>query len=80
MILPAKHLPQDRSLAGIGVDILTQLDEGRTVSELWERVRSARTPSASPLSFDWFILALTMLYAISAIEYASNIISMRSDR
>lgn len=77
MILPAKHLPQDRSLAGIGADILAQLDEDRTVSELWERVRGARTVTASPLSFDWFILALSMLYAISAIDLSSNIVSMR---
>jgi len=78
MILPAKHLPQDRSLAGIGADILAQLDEDRTVSELWERVRSARAVTASPLSFDWFVLALTMLYAISAVDFSGNIISMRA--
>lgn len=80
MILPAKHLPSDRSLAGIGADILAQLDEDRTVSELWERVRLARAVSASPLSFDWFTLALSMLFAIGAVDLAGNIISMRGAR
>lgn len=77
MILPAKHLPQDRSLAGIGADILAELDDDRTVSELWERVRAARASTASPLSFDWFILALAMLYAISAIDAGHNLITKR---
>jgi hypothetical protein len=77
MILPAKHLPQERSLAGIGADVLAQLDEGRTVSELWERVRAGRASTAPPLSYDWFILALTMLYALSAVDFDDNIVSMR---
>lgn len=77
MILPAKHLSPDRSLAGIGSDILAQLDEDRSVSELWERVRAGRSLAASPLSYDWFVLALTMLYAISAVEYSGHIVSIR---
>jgi hypothetical protein len=76
MILPAKHLPQDRSLAGIGGDILAQLDEDRTVSELWERVRAARALTASPLSYDWFLIALSMLYAVQAITLGRNVISV----
>ena len=67
MILPGKHLRNDRALMAVGAEILSQLDEGRTVSELWERVRLARanTPMVAPLTFDWFILALTFLYSVS---------------
>lgn len=79
MILPAKHLPPDRALAGVGADILAHLDDDRTVSELWERVRASRSASATPLSFDWFILSLSMLYTISAIDLTGNLISMRSN-
>jgi hypothetical protein len=77
MILPTKHLPQDRSLAGIGADILVQLDEDRTVSELWERVRIARSATSSPLSYDWFVLSLTMLFALSAVSYEHSVVSAR---
>jgi len=78
MILPGKHLQQDRALLGVGAEILGHLDEERTVSELWERVRAARGPIATPLSFDWFILALTFLYAVMAIDFSDGVITARS--
>jgi hypothetical protein len=74
MILPAKHLQQDRALLGVGAEILGHLDEGRTVSELWECVRSDRGSSTPPLSFDWFVLALTFLYTIAAVDLADGVI------
>lgn len=79
MILPGKHLSQDRALLGVGAEILGCLDAERTVSELWESVRSSRraTTSATPLSFDWFILSLSFLYSISAIDYEDGLISPR---
>lgn len=79
MILPGKHLRRDRSLVSIGAEILAQLDERRTVSELWERVRIARanTPALTPLSFDWFVLSLTFLYTISALELTDGVVSIR---
>jgi hypothetical protein len=81
MILPAKHLRQDRALLGVGAEILSHLDEARTVSELWERVRGARvtTPAAPPLSFDWFVLSVSFLYAIKAIDFAHGIVSVRME-
>ncbi len=78
MILPGKHLQQDRALLGVGAEILGHLDEERTVSELWERVHAARGPAATPLSFDWFVLALTFLYAVAAVEFVDGVISTRS--
>ena len=79
MILPGKHLRQDRALLSVGADILAQLDEPRSVSELWERVRVTRkaTLKASPLSFDWFVLSLNLLYAISALDFANGLVSTR---
>jgi hypothetical protein len=78
MILPGKHLQPDRALLGVGAEVLSHLDEERTVSELWERVRGARGPAATPLSFDWFLLALTFLYAVAAVDLAEGVISVRS--
>jgi hypothetical protein len=78
MILPSKHLSQTRALVGIGAEILAQLDEPLAVSELWERVRAERSASAeeTPLSFDWFVLALTFLHTIFAVEVNEGLITV----
>ena len=69
MILPGKHIRQDRALISVGGDILSVLVGPMTVSDVWTKVQAVRTTreDSSPLSFDWFILALTLLYAISAV-------------
>jgi hypothetical protein len=74
MILPSKHLPETRSLVGIGAEILGQLQEPRAVSELWERVRRARGPM--PLSYDAFVLSLTFLHMVFAVEQTSGLIQI----
>ena len=76
MILPTKYLPQDRALITIGGEILRHLEEPRSVSALWDCVREAQICNAAGalVSFDWFVLALNLLYAISAIEYRDGII------
>jgi hypothetical protein len=79
MILPGKHLKQNKALLGIGAEIISNLDEPRTVSELWEQIRIGRENSSSNLSFDWFILALTFLYTIGAIDFSRRIISLKGD-
>ncbi|WP_309145397.1 ABC-three component system middle component 6 [Mesorhizobium sp. Mes31] len=78
MILPGKHLQYERALLGVGAEILSQLTDDCTVSEIWERVRYARGPAAASLSFDWFILALTFLYTVAAIEFAEGAIRASS--
>ena len=76
MILPTKYLPHERALLTVGGDILTQLEEPLTISELWERVRAMRSVQdrAAALSFDWFILALNLLYAMAAITYKDGVV------
>jgi hypothetical protein len=76
VILPSKHIPESRSLAAIGGEILAQLEEPRAVSEIWERVLAARRAGGgnAPLPYDWFILALTFLYAIFAIELSQGLV------
>jgi hypothetical protein len=70
VILPGKHIRADRSLVVIGGEILGELTEPRTVSEVWDLVRKARAgrEHRSPLSYDWFVLALSLLYAMSAVR------------
>jgi hypothetical protein len=78
MILPGKHLRSSRSLLGVGADILALLPEPRTPSELWERLRLTTGPSH--VSFDWFVLSLSFLYAVGAVELRNGVISAGSER
>ncbi|WP_354553126.1 ABC-three component system middle component 6 [Kaistia defluvii] len=77
MILPTKHLPPSRSLIGIGAEIIAAIAEPRAVSEVWERVREARSRSAAatPISYDEFVQSLTFLYAVSALNLVDGLIS-----
>jgi len=75
MILPSKHLPPSRALINVGGEILSQLDEPIAISELWERVQTIKTGEAQ-LSFDWFVLALTFLHTIFAIEMRDGLVAI----
>ncbi len=79
MILPAKHLKQDRALLGVGSEILAALTGEQTVSELWEAVQQRRLQVVSPLSFDWFVLALSFLFAIDALSFEKGILTKRGE-
>ena len=79
MILPGKHLKQDRALLGIGSDILSVLEQELTVSELWQRVQSSRSSAARPISFDWFVLSLSFLYAIGAVRYERGVVKVGAE-
>jgi hypothetical protein len=74
VILPGKHISADRSLVVVGGDILAVLEGSSTVSEIWDAVRAARASRtrATPLTYDWFVLALTFLFAISAVRFESG--------
>lgn len=69
MILPTKRIPQDRALLAVGADILGILEEPKTVSKVWDDLKSVRSSRlrGSTLSFDWFTLALAMLFMMGAI-------------
>lgn len=70
MILPTKRLPQDRALLAIGADVLFNLSRPQTVSKLWDEVKQNRQErrSSTQLPFDWFLLSVTLLFAIGAVE------------
>lgn len=68
MILPTKHLPIERSLIAIGADLLGLLDEPKSVSKLWQDFQTLNVQRDLRLTFDWFTLAISMLFAIGALE------------
>ncbi len=72
MILPSKHVPLGRALIGVGADILSLLTTPSTISGLWDRVRLRR--SDAPIEYDWFILAMDLLYAMGAVRMERGLI------
>jgi hypothetical protein len=72
MILPTKHLTTERSLIAIGADILWLLSEPKSVSKLWGDFQTVNEQRNLRITFDWFTLALAMLYAIDAVEQSDH--------
>lgn len=76
MILPSKHLPQDRALLTIGAIILRHLSYPVTVSALWEQMPRAAADHKAllPMRYDGFVLALDLLFLIGAIELRDGLL------
>ena len=73
MILPSKHIPREKALLTLGADLLEHLERPKTVSAVWEEVRLS-----PPISFDWFVLTLDLLYAVEAIEIHEGLLARKS--
>ena len=71
MILPTKGITFDRSILGVGGDVLGIMAEKPIgISTLWERYVKYRRRHGcdAPVTFDWFVLTLDFLFAIGAVE------------
>jgi hypothetical protein len=69
MILPTKHLSENRALLSLGGEVLRILDEPKTVSRVWDEFRKrSRHHETSLVTYDWFVLALDLLYTLNAID------------
>jgi hypothetical protein len=69
MILPTKGLAVDRALLSVGAELLRRLDRPKTVSRLWEQVRRPQSSLLEAISYDWFLLAIDLLYLLNAVEF-----------
>jgi len=80
VITPTKGIAPERCLLAVGAQVLLQLDEPRTVSQTWARLRAWRQEHQhySPVSFGWFVLALDVLYGIGAVELHEDLLVARS--
>jgi hypothetical protein len=76
MILPTKHIRPDRALLAVGGELLGCLREPMTVSRLWDELRGRRgDPSEpAPINYDWFVLALDLLYMVGAVQFERGLI------
>lgn len=80
MILPSKHLSQDRALLTVGARILQKLSQPKTVSALWEELprKSESTRNVVlPLSYDGFVLALDLLFLVGSVEIREGLLSRK---
>lgn len=80
MILPTKHIRGDRALIGVGGEILRLLKQPMTVSRLWDEIREARAAYApsSPMSYEWFVLALDLLFMMGAVNLDRGVLNRAS--
>jgi hypothetical protein len=73
LILPSKHIAPNRALLTIGAEILKLLDRPKTVSVLWDGVRAKEAINVhGRIGYDWFVLALDLLFLTNAIEYKNG--------
>ncbi|QXE34052.1 hypothetical protein KQY30_06855 [Streptomyces sp. GMY02] len=79
MITPTKGIAPDRALLAVGAQIMMILDEPLTVSQTWARFREnrARLQHHTPVSFEWFVLALDVLHALGAVELRRDLLFAR---
>ena len=81
MIVPSKHLHHDRALLTVGAEVLKCLDRPKTVSALWEefcRATGSALEATPRITYEWFVLALDLLYAIGAINLRSGLVARES--
>jgi hypothetical protein len=71
MLLPTKGIMPQRALLTVGGSIISLLGSPTTVSGLWERYlqRFAAVDNSMKVTFDWFAMALSMLFAVGVIRW-----------
>lgn len=76
MTLPTKHIRPERALLTVGADILACLKEPMTVSRAWDEVRRQRGEAvvSAPVNYDWFILALDLLFIVGAVRFENGVL------
>lgn len=76
MILPSKHVRIERSLLGVGAEILRTLDRPQTMAALWDKMRQSPNSDerASALNYSWFILALDLLFMLGLVAFRQGLI------
>ena len=71
MLLPTKEIDPDQALLSVGGSLISLLKTPATVSDLWERFRqyARRTGRHARVAFDWFALALSMLFTLQVVRW-----------
>jgi hypothetical protein len=67
VILPTKGLAVDRALLSVGAEVLRRLERPKTPSRVWEQMRTRQSSLSEGISYDWFVLALDLLFTMGAV-------------
>lgn len=67
MILPKKHIKLSESLFALGALVLEQIDNTKTVDEIWESISQKQDIISVANNFDSLVLALDYLFSIGII-------------
>ena len=82
LIIPSRTVDPDRALLTVGADILATLNDGPlSISQAWIRTLAIRASrgSRAPVSFEWFTLALDVLYTIKAVAFDGSVLRIVSN-
>jgi hypothetical protein len=80
MILPTKRISIESSLLGVGADVLSLLNQPKSVSRVWEELKTVRAllnDKGERLTFEWFVLALDLLFLADAIFLQEGVLMRR---
>lgn len=78
MILPTKHMSQERATLTVGARLLGHLAQSKTVSSLWDEISRSVYEHGAPqpgLRYDAYVLALDLLFAMGAIRMEDGLLS-----
>ena len=81
MILPTKHLSEDRALLTVGARLLICLSQPKTVSALWEEISRptlAENIKRPALRYDSYVLALDLLFLMGTIEFQNGLLNRKT--
>ncbi len=76
IILPTKYVPLDFSILGVATIVVQEIQPNDTVSTLWDRLSSNERVG----TFNRFAAALTLLYAVRALEFDGGVLRLTSAR
>lgn len=66
MILPSKNISTDRALLSVSAWLYGELTFPKSISRLWDDLR--KKWAQRPLAYQWFLLALDLLFVIDLVE------------
>jgi hypothetical protein len=70
MILPDKYIKLSNSILNVGALLLRYIDEGKTVSSLWDEARML--PEIK--TFDKFSLGCDLLFIFGLVEFRDGVL------
>lgn len=76
MILPTRSLAPDRALLTVSGEVFQLLTQPETVSNVWDRIRSAN--AERPIAYSWFLLAIDLLFVIGLVTFDERGLLVRS--